>query len=286
MSIEFLNLAFKAPVKPSSLKFVLVALSDFANEAGEAYPSIETLENKTSQNRKTILANIAKLIELGLARDTGERKGKTRQIPVYWINKDALRKLTASNSTKKGTVKDGELDNSTKNGPIEDDQNPNSTKNGTVPFLEGKEPKNGPVKQSQKRDTEPSVLFNHQEPLVIPSDLKFDKPVNFQREWIELEVMKDEFRKAFKAYQIKPMQRHWEFVTDRFLEYWSDNATKAAKYKKQDWVATFRNKCKQELESRAWSWAKEQKSKRIAGPAFGKPSTDNEKGESHAIEAI
>lgn len=86
MSIEYLNAAFKASVKPSSLKFVLVALADYANEVGEAYPSVETMNNKTEQDRKTIMKNYARLEELGLISDTGERKGRTKKVVVYRLH--------------------------------------------------------------------------------------------------------------------------------------------------------------------------------------------------------
>ena len=58
MSIEALNWAFNQPIKPTSLKFVLVAMCDYASENLEAFPSIETLAKKTSQNRKTVVSNL------------------------------------------------------------------------------------------------------------------------------------------------------------------------------------------------------------------------------------
>lgn len=84
MSSEALAWAFKINVKPSALKFTLVALCECANfKTGHIYPSIAHLEEITGQDRKTLIANIAKLEELGLIVDTGERAGKTGQIKVY-----------------------------------------------------------------------------------------------------------------------------------------------------------------------------------------------------------
>lgn len=161
MSIRYLNDAFDMDVKPSSLKFVLVALADYANDEGEAYPSIETLVNKTSQNRKTVQANIKKLIALGLIEDTGKKRGKTKQIPVLKMLLKGAQKRERSqkrNSTENGIVK----------GP----------KNGTVPKTgqlagiahnQGTEGKGAQKRErSQKRDTEPSVI-NHQSE---PSDMR------------------------------------------------------------------------------------------------------------------
>ncbi len=148
MSIELINAAFKSDIKPSARKFVLVALCDYANEVGEAYPSIETLTKKTSQNRKTVIAHLAALAEKGIITDTGERVGKTKQIPKYQIHLETIPKteqLDTKNSpeNKQYRKRDASISNSPKNGT-------------------GKPPKSGTVKESQKRDTEPPVLFNHQ----------------------------------------------------------------------------------------------------------------------------
>lgn len=141
MSTHFLNLAFKSAINKSSLKFILVALADYANEAGEAYPSTETLVNKTALNRKTILSGLQELREQGYISDTGFRRGETGQIKVWKLH---------LNSAEKGTIKEY--------------QKRNSTKNGTVPFLPTKSPKNGTLKESQKRDIEPSVSLTISEP--------------------------------------------------------------------------------------------------------------------------
>lgn len=129
MSISALNNAFKADIKKSSLKFILVALSDYANEEGEAYPSIQTLNSKTSLNRKTIIAGLMQLESLGYLKNTGKKVGRTNSITVWQIT-----------------------------GPVEQSQKGDSLvsspKNGT-----SSSPKNGIAKQSQKRHIEPSSLL-------------------------------------------------------------------------------------------------------------------------------
>ncbi len=118
MSSEALAWAFKVNVKPSALKFTLVALCECANyKTGHIYPSIAYLEEITGQDRKTLIANIAKLELLGLIVDTGERAGKTGQIKVYRATTETVPKT-------------------------EQFQKRNSSE--------------FPPKQSQKRDTEPS----------------------------------------------------------------------------------------------------------------------------------
>jgi Helix-turn-helix domain len=97
--ITAITWAFKQQGITSSTKFVLVALADYASkENQESFPSIQTLCKKTSLNRKTILASIARLIETGYIRDTGRRKGRTKSIPVYQL-------LLSRNSPENGTDK-------------------------------------------------------------------------------------------------------------------------------------------------------------------------------------
>jgi hypothetical protein len=118
MSSEALAWAFKSDVKPSSVKFTLVALCECANyQTGKIFPSIRHLCQITGQDRKTVISNIGKLVSEGWIDETGERVGKTGQIKVYQANI------------------------------------------GTVPKVEQSQERNGsafPLKESQKRDTEPS----------------------------------------------------------------------------------------------------------------------------------
>lgn len=127
MSVEHINKAFKLNIGKSSLKFILVALADYANEVGEAYPSIETVCAKTDLNRKTVQAGLEQLQTLGFIQDTGKRVGRTQQVKVFQLRLDA--------GEQKGSQKRDALT---------------------------KDPKNGMLKGSQKRDLEPSVSFNHQ----------------------------------------------------------------------------------------------------------------------------
>ena len=146
MSFDAMRWAMAQPIKQSSAKFILVAMADCVNDALPemlCWPSSSHLAEVTAQDRKTVLAGIKRLCDLGYLTDTGQRKGVTKQVIVYRLN-----------STKNGTVKGvdfvakpdvKELSNSPEIGiiPIE-----------TVPFL----PSNStvfPCEQSQKRDTEP-----------------------------------------------------------------------------------------------------------------------------------
>lgn len=119
MSSEALAWAFKQSCKSSSVKFTLIALCECANyKSGRIHPSIEHLCEITGQNRKTIISNIAELEAAGLIRDTDERTGRTGQIKIY------------------------------------------EAACATVPKTEQSQKRNSSVsgrKESQKRDTEPSL---------------------------------------------------------------------------------------------------------------------------------
>jgi hypothetical protein len=84
------------PDLPSSRKFVLVALADAASDEGPCFPSIKHVVAKTSLDRKTVIDAIVELKAIGLIAETGECKGKTKQIPVL--------KLHISKSPENGIV--------------------------------------------------------------------------------------------------------------------------------------------------------------------------------------
>lgn len=148
MSIEHLNQAFKANIDKSSLKFILVALADYANEIGEAYPSVETLCNKTALNRKTVIRSLQDLSDIGAIFDTGRRHGKTKSVRVWKLtleNIKAVPKTAPLSSPKSGTTKQSQK---------------RDTKDAeAVPIFPDSDPKNGTAKVSQNWDTEPSDLL-------------------------------------------------------------------------------------------------------------------------------
>lgn len=136
MSVEAIAWALKQPIKQSSAKFVLVVIANCADGKDfVAWPSTAYLADATGQDRKTVLKNVALLREIGLIEDTGERKGDTKQIPVYRLN-----------DTEFGTVKGSSK--RPKNGTVKEAQKRNSTENGTVPIFPANSP-NFPMEQSQ-----------------------------------------------------------------------------------------------------------------------------------------
>ncbi len=140
MSFEAISWASRQTVGKSSAKFVLIAMANNADAQGFAWPSIAHICEVTEQDRKTVMAAIQMLRESGYLIETGEKKGTTKQVSVYRLSLEER----ASNSAENGTVKQS--------------QKRNSPKNGTVPNLPGNSTV-FPHKQSQKRDTEPSVTI-------------------------------------------------------------------------------------------------------------------------------
>jgi hypothetical protein len=204
MSIEIMTWAFKQPVKPSSLKFVLVVLANCANtESGLAYPSIAYLSSATGQDRKTVLSNMSKLRELGVVEDTGKRVGSTRQVVVYKVLCTPILFNAVLDSTENGTL-----------AKKEPETVPKSTDNSTV----------FPNKEAQKRDTEPS--------LTISNELSSKRGSRLPADWLPSCALRDWLDEmGFDSFWVK------EFEV--FKDYWKAVPGKAGV--KLDWDATFRN---------------------------------------------
>jgi len=177
VSVELITWAFKQPIAHSSAKFVLVVMADAANNEGCcAFVSVAYIAQASGQDRKTVLANVRRLQDLGYISDTGKRIGKTGQVVVYRLNKDV---------------------NDTENGSLKETQNRNSTESGTVPLSDG----NSAVfpakesrfsrEESQKRDTEPCLTSksnrksNRKEAPAIAVDLPEWLPANLWVDWVE-----------------------------------------------------------------------------------------------------
>ena len=110
MSVQAMTWAFRQKMK-SSIKFVLITLCDYADAENRLWPSISDLVEKTCMDRKTIMAAIDTLEKNGYLIDTGERRGRTKQVKVYFVD---------TNSTGNGTVKECQKRNSTENGTVPD----------------------------------------------------------------------------------------------------------------------------------------------------------------------
>jgi hypothetical protein len=66
MSVQALTWAFKQEITPAGLKFVLVALANYASEDGYCYPSQKTLGRLTGQTDRSVRTHLVLLETLGL----------------------------------------------------------------------------------------------------------------------------------------------------------------------------------------------------------------------------
>ncbi|WP_371329732.1 helix-turn-helix domain-containing protein [Klebsiella quasipneumoniae] len=120
----------------ASQKLLMLSLADRADELHCCYPSIQRLVKDTGMDRKTIGKWINQMIEDGFISDTGERKGKTKQVRVLRLNIE---------------VKEAQKRNSTKFG--------NNTKNGheTSPILDSKRSQNWDAESVIEPNIEPTL---------------------------------------------------------------------------------------------------------------------------------
>lgn len=72
-------------IRPASRKFVLVVLCNFANKYDEAWPANSTVQSMTGYDERTVQQSISELSSAGWIEDTGERKGRTKQVRVWRI---------------------------------------------------------------------------------------------------------------------------------------------------------------------------------------------------------
>ncbi|HBU86659.1 MAG TPA: helix-turn-helix domain-containing protein [Acinetobacter sp.] len=132
MSLDATIWAFKAEVKTSSQRLVLLALADRAGESHKCYPSIKRMVKDTVLNRKTVIKVLDELEAISLIRFTGEISGNG--VKVYQLIGVMGREENDLTSPKNGT--------STNNGTSSNfgtgSKNGTSTNNGTATS-----PKNG-----------------------------------------------------------------------------------------------------------------------------------------------
>ena len=132
MSLDATIWAFKAEVKTSSQRLVLLALADRAGESHKCYPSIKRMVKDTVLNRKTVIKVLDELEAGSFIKFTGEITGNG--VKVYQLIGVMGREENDLTSPKNGT--------STNNGTSSNfgtgSKNGTSTNNGTATS-----PKNG-----------------------------------------------------------------------------------------------------------------------------------------------
>ena len=166
MSIDALRWAKKVKTGSSSSKSVLTWLADMCGADLCAYPSVSALAEVTELNKKTVQDSLRHLMEIGLIVDTGERKGRTKQIVVYRLIGVEESVAEPEYTQKRESLKVGKIGtvnkNSTENGYVSAQNRP---KNGTLGCMENnqrhpnfpsKTPKNGSRNPKEPKDLNPT----------------------------------------------------------------------------------------------------------------------------------
>ncbi|MCO9028438.1 helix-turn-helix domain-containing protein [Acinetobacter baumannii] len=133
MSLDATIWAFKAEVKTSSQRLVLLALADRAGESHKCYPSIKRMVKDTVLNRKTIIKVLDELEAGSFIKFTGEITGngvKVYQlIGVMGREEDSVTSPKIGTSTNNGTSSN--FGTGSKNGTSTNIGTATSPKNGT-----------------------------------------------------------------------------------------------------------------------------------------------------------
>jgi len=145
MSLDAMRWAKKVKTGRASAKSVLTWMADMCGADLTAYPSISALSEATELDRKTVQSGLQYLVAKGLIEDTGERRGRTKQIPVYRLLGVEESIEDAEHTRKWERYQNRDRLNDPNSGII----NPKEPKNGrlqnnqTIPFFPLNDPKNG-----------------------------------------------------------------------------------------------------------------------------------------------
>lgn len=245
MSYDAERWARSQKVGNASAKFVLIELASALNRNdSECYPSIDTLEEVTELNRKTVIASTKLLEEKGFIkkRRTFEN-GKQRiyySFPMFNPSEWAL-KQSSKNGTLESTENGTLLDQSTKSGTFQSTENgtTESTKNGTLESTVF-----GPVTRNKNKEKEQGIGTRN----VAPSPdhfpdatKKIEEPkpkrtTTDRGSRLTITELPDDW-KAFAEQEEPDLDPKRLF--ENFKDYW--NGLSGAKAIKKDWKGTWRN---------------------------------------------
>ncbi|WP_194429124.1 helix-turn-helix domain-containing protein [Klebsiella pneumoniae] len=150
MSIDAMRWAKKVKTGKSSAKAVLTWMADMCGADLCAFPSIPALAEATELDKKTVQSSLQYLVSIGLIEDTGERRGKTKQIPVYRLGvEESVAEI--EHTQKREHYQKRDRLNTPKTGLLQQKRHPKRdcflyTKKTNDPVFS--------VKRSQKRDPE------------------------------------------------------------------------------------------------------------------------------------
>lgn len=247
MSYDAERWARSQKVGNASAKFVLIELASALNRNdSECYPSIDTLEEVTELNRKTVIASTKLLEEKGFIkkRRTFEN-GKQRiyySFPMFNPSEWAL-KQSSKNGTLESTENGTLLDQSTKSGTFQSTENgtTESTKNGTHESTVF-----GPVTRNKNKEKEQGIGTGNSLPErtlwetdhLTNDGKKVEKPKKTVDRGSRLSIteLPDDW-KAFAEQEEPDLDPKRLF--ENFKDYW--NGLSGAKAIKKDWKGTWRN---------------------------------------------
>ena len=243
MSYDAERWARSQKVGNASAKFVLIELASALNRNdSECYPSIDTLEEVTELNRKTVIASTKLLEEKGFIkkRRTFEN-GKQRiyySFPMFNPSEWVL-KQSSKNGTLEGTENGTLLDQSTKSGTFQSTENgtTESTKNGTHESTVF-----GPVTRNKNKEKEQGIGSVAPSPDHFPdATKKIEEPkpkrtTTDRGSRLTITELPDDW-KAFAEQEEPDLDPKRLF--ENFKDYW--NGLSGAKAIKKDWKGTWRN---------------------------------------------
>lgn len=228
----------------ASAKFVLIELANALNKDDvECYPGIDTLEESTELNRKTVLAATKLLEEKGFIKKRRAcEKGKQRiyySFPAFNPADWEFKKESTENGTLQSPKSGTYVEQSPKNGTLESPKNgtQQSTENGVL-----QSPKNGPVTGNKNREIE-QVIETHDD--AAPEGTLFPEQISPEKKKrtptdrgsrLTLEHLPDTWRTFAK--QTDP-DLDPDLLWANFHDYWT--SVSGSKGIKKDWEATWRN---------------------------------------------
>jgi pyocin large subunit-like protein len=161
--------AKKARTGRSSAKSVLTWLADMCSADLTTYPSIAALAEATELDKKTVQASLRYLMDMGFIQDTGERRGRTKQIPVYRLVGVEESIADAEQTQKREHYQKRNRSKDPKNGTVNDKEPEIGTvKTGqTIPFFPSNDPKNG-IRNPPEESKDLNPTYNTRESEVGP----------------------------------------------------------------------------------------------------------------------
>ena len=91
MSIQAMTWALKQPIKPAAAKLLLIAIANYANQDGKAWPSKMTLAADCSSNKSDICKRMRQLSDMGLISVKERRVDGASLSSVITLNISAQR---------------------------------------------------------------------------------------------------------------------------------------------------------------------------------------------------